>query len=201
MHALGCTVRIVDVAGLNLPPKGDAVDWLAMHQGACATDIAALPLRAAQVQNQIQNQTRIDASEAGDASGAAQWPEPKPMHAPLKPVPAFDAATLLPDVLADWVMDEADRMQCPPDFIAASVMVALGSLVGARCAIKPKAHDNWQIVPNFWGGIVGVPSVKKSPAMNAALKPLEILTAREAEAFQCVAKRLPPATHIENPVL
>jgi hypothetical protein len=34
-------------------------------------------------------------------------------------VPAFDADTLLPEALRGWVMDEADRMPCPPDFIAA----------------------------------------------------------------------------------
>jgi hypothetical protein len=53
-------------------------------------------------------------------------------------VPAFDADTLLPDVLRAWVMNEAERMPCPPDFIAAAALVALGSIVGARCAMKPK---------------------------------------------------------------
>ena len=64
-------------------------------------------------------------------------------------------------------------MPCPPEFIAAAAMVALGSIVGARCAIKPKARDPWLIVPNVWGGIVGDPSAKKSPAWGAALRPLD----------------------------
>jgi hypothetical protein len=81
-------------------------------------------------------------------------------------------------------MDEADRMPCPPDFIAASAIVALGAIIGARCAIKPKARDAWLIVPNLWGGIVGLPSVKKSPAINAALKPLERLIGRAMEEYQ-----------------
>jgi hypothetical protein len=41
--ALGCTVRKVDVAALNLPTKGDAVDWLTANPNATALDIAALP--------------------------------------------------------------------------------------------------------------------------------------------------------------
>jgi hypothetical protein len=90
-------------------------------------------------------------------------------------VPAFDADTLLPEVLRAWVMDEAERMPCPPDFIAAAALVALGSIIGARCAIKPKARDSWLIVPNLWGGIVGDPSAKKSPAWGAALKPVDRL--------------------------
>jgi Protein of unknown function (DUF3987) len=116
--------------------------------------------------------------------GDYNWPEPKPIQAALQPVPAFDPNTLLPDALRDWVMDEADRMPCPPDFIAAGGLVALGAIVGARCAIKPKSLDDWLVVPNLWGGIVGLPSAKKSPAIGAALKPLDRLIARAIEEYE-----------------
>ena len=112
------------------------------------------------------------------------WPRPKPIIAELKSVPIFDADTLLPPVLRAWIMDEVERMPCPPDFIAATALVALGSVVGARCAIKPKARDSWLIVPNLWGGIVGDPSAKKSPAWSAALKPLDRLIALALEDHQ-----------------
>lgn len=166
LRALGCTVFIIDVAALDLPPKGDAVDWLAAHSDATVADIAALPIVA------------VGASAAaGDG-----WPDPKLIQAALHPVPAFDADTLLPDALRGWVMDEADRMPCPPDFVAAAVLVGLGAIIGARCAIKPKARDSWLIVPNLWGGIVGLPSAKKSPAIGAALKQLDRLVAQAMEA-------------------
>lgn len=112
------------------------------------------------------------------------WPELKPIQAALHPVPAFDPDTLLPDALRDWVMDEADRMPCPPDFIAAGALVALGAIVGARCTIKPKSRDDWLVVPNLWGGIVGLPSAKKSPAIGAALKPHDRLIATAMEMHQ-----------------
>ena len=41
--ALGCVVRIIDVAALNLPPKGDVADWLAAHTKATVADLAGLP--------------------------------------------------------------------------------------------------------------------------------------------------------------
>ncbi len=118
----------------------------------------------------------------GPADTVGAWPEVKPIIAELKPVPAFDADTLLPRALRAWIMDEAERMPCPPDFIAAAALVALGSIVGARCAMKPKARDLWLIVPNLWGGIVGDPSAKKSPAWGAALKPLDRLITKALEA-------------------
>ncbi len=43
LEGIGCTVRLIDVQALNLPPKGDAVDWLEAHPGATAADILALP--------------------------------------------------------------------------------------------------------------------------------------------------------------
>lgn len=115
---------------------------------------------------------------------AGEWPDPQPIQAPLKPVLPFDFDTLLPESLRGWVKDAAGRMPCPPDFIAAAAIVTLGSLIGARCAIKPKEKDDWLIVPNLWGGIVGSPSVKKSPAITEATKPLDRLVAIAIERQQ-----------------
>lgn len=112
------------------------------------------------------------------------WPIPKPIQANLHPVPAFDAETLLPEALRDWIVDEADRMPCPPDYIAAAALVSVGAAIGARCGIKPKSRDDWQVIPNLWGGCVGNPAAKKTPAIAAALKPLDRLIARSIEAHQ-----------------
>ena len=163
------------VAGLLAVPEfgevrsQDATDFNDLHRRAGLQAVRAVVGQAANV-------------ETDAADDSATWPEPGPIVAELKPVPAFDADTLLPDPLGAWIMDEAERMPCPPDFIAAAALVALGSIVGARCAMKPKARDSWLIVPNLWGGIVGSPSAKKSPAWGVALKPLDRLIAKALEA-------------------
>ena len=108
-------------------------------------------------------------------SQSASWPEPRPIAHELRPVPPFQPETRLPEVLRAWVMDEAERMPCPLDYVAAAALVALGSLIGAGCAIKPKQNDSWLIVPNLWGAVVGDPSTKKSPALDAGLRPLDRL--------------------------
>src|SRR3989344_4058850 len=112
------------------------------------------------------------------------WPAPNPIQANLHPVPAFDAETLLPESLRHWVMDEADRMPCPPDYIATAAIVSVGAVVGARCAIKPKSRDDWQVIPNIWGGTVGNPEAKKTPSITAALKPLDRLIAMAIKAHR-----------------
>ena len=171
LHGLGCRVQIIEADQLNLPRKGDVVDWLQAHPHATAAEIRSLPSR-----------TYGQSAPAVESDGP-EWPELKEIAAPLKPVPAFDADTLLPEVLRDWVMDEANRMGCQPDFIAVTALTSIGAVVGARCAMRPKALDNWLVVPNLWGGIVGVPAAKKSPAMSAAHNPLNRLIARANDAY------------------
>lgn len=111
------------------------------------------------------------------------WPEPTPLPDALPPVQRFDA-DLLPLALRGWVMDIAHRMQCPPDFAAVGAIVALSSLIGARAVIQPKAKDDWQVVPNLWGMVIGRPGVMKSPALSEALKPLRRLETAELERWQ-----------------
>ena len=124
---------------------------------------------------------QVDASSMFSATaGGDDWPEPMPLPNALPPVDPFDAA-LLPVALRGWVMDIAHRMQCPVDYPAVGALVGLSSLIGARAVIQPKARDDWQVVPNLWGAIVGRPGVKKSPALNEALKPLHRLQAAEFE--------------------
>jgi putative DNA primase/helicase len=114
----------------------------------------------------------------------ADWPEPLPLPASLPPVEAFKPS-LLPQALRPLIMDIADRMQCPPDFPAISAMVALGSVVGRQIGIRPKQRDDWLVVPNLWGAVVGRPGVMKTPAIQEPMRPvrgLEIEAAEEHES-------------------
>ena len=112
--------------------------------------------------------------------GGHEWGDPEPIEAPLHPVPVFDEDALLPDGLRDCVVDAAYRMCCPIEYVAAATLSIVSSVIGAHCAIRPKRADDWLIVPNLWGAIVGPPGDKKSPAMSAAMKPLGRLIAKAA---------------------
>lgn len=116
--------------------------------------------------------------EAGD-----QWSDPVPLPDELPPVAPFDP-DLLPEALRGWVADIAHRMQCPPDFTAVGAVVVLSSLIGARAVVLPKTKDDWSVVPNLWGLIVGRPGVMKSPALSQVMSPLYRLEAKERELWQ-----------------
>jgi hypothetical protein len=127
--------------------------------------------------------TLLKALQAAESPPPGGWPRREPIVGELKPVKPFDPV-LLPEALRPWIMDEARRMPCPPDFVAATAIVALSILIGARCAIKPKPNDTWLVVPNLWGGIVGDPSARKTPAATAAMKPMDRLIAIAHKSFE-----------------
>jgi hypothetical protein len=109
--------------------------------------------------------TETGEPQVEEASG---WPDPRPVGGKLLPVPAFDPA-LLPDDLRGFVVDVAERMQCPIDFPAAAAMVALGAVVGRRRTIHPKRRDDWAVVPNLWGAVVAPPSSMKTPPVKEVI--------------------------------
>ena len=115
------------------------------------------------------------------------WPKPKSLSDGLLPVAAFNPA-FLPAAISPWVMDISDRMQCPPDFVAIPAVIALGSVVGRKVAVRPQRMTDWYEVANLWGCIVGRPGVMKSPAMDEALKPIHRLEAEARKANETAAR-------------
>jgi len=113
-------------------------------------------------------------------TGADAWSEPQPLPESRPPVPAFNP-TLLPEAIRPWVEDVSERIQCAPDYAAVGTMIALSSVIGRRVGICPKRHDDWLVVPNLWGGVVGRPGIMKTPALAEAMRPLRRLEAEAAE--------------------
>jgi len=119
-------------------------------------------------------------SRLDDAEPYDDWPEPIALRDELPPVAPFPSE-VLPTELRNWVIDIADRMSCPIDLVAIPAMVAAGSLVGARCLIRPQEKTTWAEAGNLWGAVVAPPGSLKTPAANEALKHLRRLEAKAAE--------------------
>ena len=106
-----------------------------------------------------------------------QWEAPRVIQQQLLPVEAFDT-DLLPLRAKAWLIDESHRMQVSIDFMAVTLMVMLGSLIGRQVGIRPKAQDSWLVVPNLWGMIIGKPSTMKTPSIQSVLKSVSDLEKR-----------------------
>ena len=73
-------------------------------------------------------------------------------------------------------------MLSPCRYTAATLVVVLSGLIGRKVAIRPKRYDDWNVVPNLWGAIVGPPGFLKTPALEAVLRPLKRLVAEAMES-------------------
>jgi len=120
--------------------------------------------------------------DVGGITKNCDWkdPIPLPKKAPVLPF----HYEMLPEKLQPWIKDIAERMDCPPDFVAVSAMVAISSLIGCKAVIRPKRNDDWEIRPNLWGMLVGRPSTMKSPALQKAISPIRKLQELEDSSHE-----------------
>ncbi len=121
------------------------------------------------------------ASRVAELSGVADWPEPQEVGETEATVPPFDPALLLPGSIRDWVVDAATRMGAPVEYGAVAAIVGIGSVIGRQLNIRPKAMDDWLVVPNVWGAVVGGPGKMKSPLIKKMFDPLFALE-KQAQA-------------------
>ena len=165
LQALGCAVQVVEVAALNLPTGGDAVDWLAENP---AGNLDSLAL------------TKPTKGAFGSSGSSPDRPlqeiEPLPDSLPL--VPAFDPS-LLPDAVRDWCEDASDGLQVPPDFTAIPAMVGLAGAIGRSVAVALRQNGRWYEAPVLWGCVIGRPSSGKSPALAPTRRMLDRLAEGE----------------------
>ncbi len=107
--------------------------------------------------------------------------EPRPLDLTLKPVAALEV-DCLPKVLTDWLRPASKVIGCPFDFLALAAVVMIGSIIGSRLRVKPLRHSDWFVVPNLYAGCVGLPSTKKTPALDETRKPILELQAAARKA-------------------
>lgn len=126
---------------------------------------------------------RLRTANNDGALARGGWADPTPLPDDLPDVMPFDDE-LLPSTFRPWIKDIAERLQCPPDFPAVAAMIPLGVIVGRKVGIRPKRQDDWLVVPNLWGAVIGRPSVMKSPAIREPLKVLGRLEVEGRDNFQ-----------------
>lgn len=157
-------VKIVVLPGL--PEHGDLVDWIEGQgeaaEPACLTREIARLGAAAEYWSGQEAPSKV-------AMVDAEWTSPQPLPSGLLPVQAFEYE-LLPEAFRPFVNDVAERMQCPPDFTAVAMMIVEATIVGRKVGIRPKKHDDWLVVPNLWGGVIGRPGVMKTAAIQQPMK-------------------------------
>ncbi len=154
----------------DLPEGGDLTDWLDL--GHTPEEFFAL----------------VEESSAYGPAEEEHWPEPVPLEIKLPSVRPLDEL-MVPEPLREWVLDTSRRMDnAPPDFAAAAAIVVAGALLGRKVGVRPKRNDDWTVIPNVWGGLVGLPASMKTPTLNQVLRPVKRLAAEARERHEKALK-------------
>jgi hypothetical protein len=112
----------------------------------------------------------------------------------------FDPPTLprglLPPMIEQFALEEADLMGADPCGLAASALAVCAAALPDHTKLQVKRYDpNWLEEARLWIGLIGNPSTKKSPVMRRAVKPFNKIDAAlyrdylaTAEAYEHLSK-------------
>lgn len=102
---------------------------------------------------------------------------PAALAAPASPFP-IDA---IPDPLGKYLRDHGEAIGVPVDYLAAPSLSITGAVIGNRSWVQAKS--SFKQYPILWTGVIGASGTAKSPALNAARMPLDILQREAKETF------------------
>lgn len=115
-------------------------------------------------QNERQ-QAKTAAEPPIDYSNPEHWEDPEPIEQKLLPVESLPDEAI-PTPFKGWIYDISKRWSVPLDFPFISTLIVASSIIGTGATVRPKKCDDWTVFPNLWGGIIGDPSVMKSPVLT-----------------------------------
>ncbi len=169
-----------EVGGLvAVPPPGDFND-LQLAEGREAVASRIFAALEAKSQSDFQIQAEPDKKLELQPQNEPQFGKPVDLFN-VDPVPQIPLDAL-PDVIADYVKDQAELMGCDHSILAMAALAAAASTLHDDVQIQPKRHDpTWRESARLWLAVVGSPSSKKSPAIGKAIQPVRMIDAARRE--------------------
>jgi hypothetical protein len=91
---------------------------------------------------------------------------------------------LLPAPIETFARSHADTMGVDPAGLAMACLAVCGAAITDAIQLQVKRHDpTWRESARLWVGLVGSPSMKKTPIISAAARPLKRIDANLMRAY------------------
>lgn len=134
----------------------------------------------------MQKQAQQAAYDAFDTSTANDAPAQQPANSspynPFDDTPPYNLfgtfalpalpMDLIPPAIADYSADQGELIGADPAAMVLFCLGVAGACIDDRLKIQVKRHDpTWTESARLWCGVIGDPSVKKSPLLSKALAP------------------------------
>jgi hypothetical protein len=114
----------------------------------------------------------IQFAKSEDKKTASIKPDPKPVDLWGKFEPPDLPHGLLPPLIEEFAFTMGDQMGADPAGIAMACLCVCGAAISDNIKVKVKRHADWYESGRIWVSVVGAPSTKKTPILNAAARPL-----------------------------
>jgi hypothetical protein len=98
-------------------------------------------------------------------------------------VPAFPVE-ILPPIIRYFVTTQSEVIGCDKSALVMPVLAALSGALDHRFALKIMRHGDWWANPHLWVLLVGDPSIKKTPIINAATDGMDHLQSTAWSKYQ-----------------
>lgn len=176
VRALGCGVEVVEVEALDLPDKGDVVDWLAAHPDAIAADVLNLAV------------SKVEPDRPANKIEIEKWfsSAPEPLRRPLL-APEPYPLEALGEVLGEAAARVHAVVQAPAALCGQSILSAASLAAQAHSDVL---IDGRRELLSLWHVTVGESGERKSAADGWALR-----AHREHERAACEAWRQEMASY------
>jgi hypothetical protein len=86
---------------------------------------------------------------------------------------------VIPGQLRNFILERARIVGADPSAIFWACLSACSAAIDGRIRLQMKRHDKWSVPPAIWVALVGLPSTKKTPIIDTAWKPLQVLQGRD----------------------
>src|SRR5262249_22685748 len=154
LEGIAKSVRVLDLPDLG--PKEDILDWA--KKGGTVEAFREL----------VAQQARPFITAARRTAQAPPLLDPWERFV----VPEFPI-DLLPPVLRDFATSQARVIGGCLSGMAMATLAVVSAATSHRWSLKMMTHGRWYTQPRLWVLLVGDPSTKKTPEMDAACAPLE----------------------------
>jgi hypothetical protein len=154
----------------DLPDRGDVSDFL--QAGGTIEQLIEM----------VESTPVYVPTESATLTGGEAWADMQPLPAATPTVPTLPA-DLLPEPLREWLVDVSERAPVPLEFVALPALSGLGSVIGRQVGIQPEQFDDYTVVPNLWGAIIGRSGKMKTHAVSEGLRHVRRLETEAAESY------------------
>lgn len=159
----------------GLPAKGDVSDWLdaggtvagLLELGEAALDAPAHDPETGEILDDEHPQDDADPVDLWANHGAPELPQ-----------------GLLPSAIETFARSHADTMGVDPAGLAMACLAVCAAAISDAIQLQVKRHDpTWRESARLWVGLVGSPSMKKTPIIAAAARPLKRIDSNLMRAY------------------